>query len=334
MSRGRIIPALLTASALAAAAAPATAQPEPPSYGLNFLRVGSPGNRATIPSEVPNRPYLEIGAVGYEYRMARTEIDTTQWFEFVQAYAPYWNGSPSDPSFTSMWIVPSPGGYRILEGFEHAPAQISWRVAARYCNWLHNGKNPQQWAFESGAYDTSTFTVSPNGVYNDQRMRSPGAQFWIPSRDEWAKAAYYDPDRYGAGQEGYWAFPNGTNEPLVSGLPSAGGQTNAGYAFPSQIIAMPVESYPGVRSPWGLLDLSGGVHEWSEDQSGFPGLRWYLGSRLRGSVGEDQLDWFGIVSDPTFLPAGLRIASAVPPPATVAVLGLGLLITQRRRRIK
>jgi len=34
---------------------------------------------------------------------------------------------------------------------------ISWRVAAMYCNWLHNDKRNDRAAFLNGAYDVSTF---------------------------------------------------------------------------------------------------------------------------------------------------------------------------------
>ena len=34
---------------------------------------------------------------------------------------------------------------------------ISWRVAAMYCKWLHNDKRTDRAAFLNGAYDVSTF---------------------------------------------------------------------------------------------------------------------------------------------------------------------------------
>src|SRR5690606_23240620 len=97
---------------------------------------------------------------------------------------------------------------------------------ARYCNWLHNGKVNEQWAFDTGAYDASTFGRDENGDFTDDYTPLPGARFWIPSVDEWLKAVYYDPDRHGPGEGGWWLFPDSSDDPLVIGYPEDGGETN------------------------------------------------------------------------------------------------------------
>ncbi len=129
--------------------------------------------------------------------------------------------------------------YAMVPGTEEYPTNLSWRFAARFCNWLHNDQSLTQGAFESGAYDTSTFTTNPDGTINDQAVRSPGARFWIPSENEWIKATYYDPNRYGPGQDGYWLQPAGHTEPLISGDPDQGGETSAG----TTLFAIPVGLY-------------------------------------------------------------------------------------------
>jgi sulfatase modifying factor 1 len=318
-------------AALLACEAPVLAQ-APPDYGIDFATIGSPGNRATIPSEVTNMPWLVTGSVGYEYRMSRTEVTSTQWLEFVQAYAPYWTGQPWDVSFTSLFIYPSAGGYSIEKGAENYPVEMSWRMAARYCNWLQNGKGTQQAAFESGAYDTSTFTQNPDESYNDQLTHSPGAKYWIPTRDEWAKAAFFDPNRYGPGQQGYWRFPNRSNDPPITGLPGTGGETNAGIIFPSDPYAMDVGSYPTVLSPWGLLDMSGGVSEWSEDYWFSAAGRYHFGARIRQNVWWDAIDFgLGIVGSPSEQLGGLRVASNIPTPLLWAPVLVAAACSRKRR---
>lgn len=309
----------------------------PPDDGHDWVTIGAPGNRATLPEEVPMRPFLQIGAVGYEYRLTRTEITADQWLGFVQAYAPYWTGSPSDPNFTSWSIYPTPTGYRVSPGQERFPVEMSWQVAARYCNWLHNDRAPEQAAFESGAYDTSTFTVNPDGTANDQATHSPGARYWIPTRDEWVKGAYYDPDRHGPGQEGYW-LSAGSHEDedvwLVSGLPEAGGETNGGLGVPPGL-GMDAGSYPHVPGPWGLLDISGGTTEWTEDLVDTAGHRRVLGSWYRSSgYGiDDRIDNNGFATDPRAIPEGFRLASAVPGPAggVVMIFAMMTLFSRRQR---
>ena len=61
-----------------------------------------------------------------------------------------------------------------------AVTYISWHDALRYCNWLHDGDT------EDGAYSfTGKTTVGP---------RKAGARYFVPTEDEWYKAAYYDPN--------------------------------------------------------------------------------------------------------------------------------------------
>ena len=83
---------------------------------------------------------------------------------------------------------------------------ITWRTAAKFSNWLHNDKASSIAALQDGAYDTSTFTTNPNQTFNDQLTHHPVAKFWIPTLDEWIKAAHYDPNRYGPGEGGYWEY--------------------------------------------------------------------------------------------------------------------------------
>ena len=75
------------------------------------------------------------------------------------------------------------------------------------------------------------------------------------------KAAYYDPDRYGPGEGGYWYEPGSSNQTLNLGPPtSPNAETSRDLAvFDLQYSdGLPVLSYPQTRSPWGLADVSGG----------------------------------------------------------------------------
>jgi formylglycine-generating enzyme required for sulfatase activity len=271
--------------------------------------------------------------VDYEFQITRTEVTVAQWFEFVTAYAPYYTGSPNDPAFTSMWISPSGSGtYQMAPGSENFPADVSWRMAARFCNWHSNGRQNTQAAFETGAYDASTFTTNPDLTYNDQIAHSPGASHWISTQDEWTKAMHYDPDRYGSGQGGYWINPAGGEEPLISGDPWEGGQTNGGIPSIGQITFLPVGSYPDVTSPWGLVDGSGGLREWTETDY-YRQSRAWVGSMWFEDFywWTDRLDQFG-GTWPWVGGQGFRV-STIPAPGTTAcvVFGLGLLARRRRR---
>lgn len=212
---------------------------------------------------------------------------------------------------------------------------MSWEYAARYVNWLHNGKVNEAWAFDDGVYDTSTFTQNADGTYNHQLAHDPDARFWIPTQDEWMKAAYWDPNKHN-GEGGYWLFPNSSDTESIPGLlPEDGGERNAGDdGFP-----LDVGSFPNVQSPWGLFDLAGGESEWSESLASNKrvqtrrlfGTRWgeytfgdpYFPNDIIGS-GRTSNVWSSSI--------GLRLAAAVPSLGTFPIMSVGLFYFARRRR--
>lgn len=300
---------------------------------LTFVAVGAAGNRATVPSEVPWEPDRAVGAVQYEFRISRTEVTTSQWFEFVEAYAPFRSGQPNDSRFTGTYI----GWDSSQQRYSHSQQSSNWAIdpswenAARMCNWLHNGRINAPWAFESGAYDTSTFTINPDGSANHQMSRTPGAQFWIPSYDELVKAIFYDPDRHGQGQDGYWLYPNRSDSPPISGLPQNGGTTNAGLFLPFANVGM----YPNSASAWGVLDGSGSESEFTETVfDPFNRSRIRIGSRNSTPANfvefVDRLDWTGSASLPSET-RGFRVATVVPAPSVVVICGVTCLVRSRRR---
>ncbi|MCA9274260.1 MAG: hypothetical protein KDA31_14590, partial [Phycisphaerales bacterium] len=67
---------------LSVCAFPATAQPAPPDYGFNFITIGDVGNAAY---DGPDQRGVVTGrgSVDYEYRIARTEVTTGQFVEFL-----------------------------------------------------------------------------------------------------------------------------------------------------------------------------------------------------------------------------------------------------------
>mgnify|MGYP001278515819 CR=1 FL=1 len=273
---------LSLAAAVALTAGVAVAQPDP--SGIEFVTVGAPGNAPWMGGGRNNGR----GAVDYEFRIGRFEVTTAQWAEFMNAafdrpandripfVAPpiVWGAQGTTPT--------TAGGlaWRVAAGREMIPVGgVDWRTSAIFCNWLHNGKSSERAAFLDGAYDVSTFGyLSDGGGILDQLTRHEGARFFIPSLDEWIKAAHYDPNRNGAGQGGYWLYSNSSDDPYVyAPPPSAGfnGTANANwndFRFPGQNpYSIPLGAYADTRSPWGLLDVAGGTSEWTEGYFQIPG---------------------------------------------------------------
>jgi formylglycine-generating enzyme required for sulfatase activity len=317
---------------------PAAAQ----DYGFDWVTIGDPGNPAY------DDPWGGLvdgrGSVDYEYRIGRHEVTTGQWMEFVNTFSTqsddmrlfgspfYWGavvdrsyGGPGrryvlDPNIPEAGLLPVHG--------------LDWRLSAMYCNWLHNGRSAELSAIEDGAYDTSTFTRNSDGSFNDQLTRHSDAKFWIPSLDEWVKAAHYDPDRFGQGEGGWWTYANGSDDPLVPGMPGEG-DTSATLEWAGA--AIPLGAYPHAASPWGLLDLSGGTMEWTEEMTDDRRFRWADGAPLFAfedylivdTVDQMGMEWPSVGG--TWM--GLRVAAPVPSSSTGAVLLVVLSspITRRRR---
>ncbi|MBL4699559.1 MAG: SUMF1/EgtB/PvdO family nonheme iron enzyme [Phycisphaerales bacterium] len=268
-------------------------------FGFDFVTIGDPGNRDTTPEESTfsefNFQGPIMGGVDYEFRMARLELTVEQHFEFVVAYLPFYEKRTGHvfgfSFFVGDGIRTAFGVASIREGISlNRPSDMSWEYLARYVNWLHHGKVVEAWAFDSGVYDTSTFTQNDDGTWNHQAAHNPEARYWIPTLDEWVKAAHWDPDKDN-GMGGYWIFQNSSDiEPIPGLLPSEGGERNAGdEGFP-----LDVGSFPDVISPWGMLDMAGGIDEFTETPVEGRGL---FTRRMKGTVYFDDLYGFDMSRD-------------------------------------
>jgi len=339
-------PIPLTPRAVASGAQISTSQ------GIEFVTIGATGNAAWQGNGTQGDRAIGRGSVPYEYRIGRMEVTTAQWVEFFNAAfdrpvserlpnlipPQFWGGVGTAPTV--------PGGlrWRVPAGAELRPVtQIDWRMSAMYCNWLHNDKRTDRDAFFNGAYDILTFTYTGD-VFNDQPAHNPDARFWIPTWDEWLKAAHFDPNRDGAGQAGYWVYSTSSNiRPIGGPPPSLGGTGEANYGWLGAgniAYGVLLGSYPTVQSPWGLLDVSGAAMEWTESiRTDNIGVRYRV---VDGSMyGSTQ--FFGLADTigaagadfPSFslTDYGFRIASRVPAPSTAFVaMVLVIPLVQRKRR--
>lgn len=314
-----------------------------PVSGVDMVRIGAVGNAAWQGDGFASDSNIGRGSVGYEYYIGRLEVTTAQWAEFFNAF--YSIRTLNDTAFPGVYpparwgahlVSPVNLRWTVPAGREMFPVGgISWRTAAVYCNWLHNGKAVNREAFMNGAYDVSTFGQAVN-VYFDQLAHNPDARYWIPTRNEWMKAVHYDPNKDG-GVGGWWREGNGSNQISVAGPPGIG-QANYGFSTPDPF-SIPLGSYPDVRSPWGLLDVAGGTSEWMEDawtSFGQNQARYYDGSNWSTEYnGYWVLDT--IYSTGTTFPnsgqfwTGFRLAASVPTPSVVAVLGLAMIMSAKRR---
>ncbi len=331
-----------------------------PLTGIDMARIGAVGN-VGYNREDPVGQTIGRGSVGYEYNIGRTEVPSSLFVEFYSAlYArstpvpipvnlvePFRWGGEVDTSYAG------PGTrFRLRTDVANAAmlpvGGIDWRTCAILCNWLHNNKSLDANAFLNGAYDVSTFSPVPFPTFTDQRTHHPDARYWIPTWDEWLKAAHYDPNKQNSDGTlgGWWIQPNATDIPLTYGLPaSLGGsplnQANAGFQTPQQVeYTVPLKAYMGVQSPWGLWDVAGGAREWTEEIfeviPGQPSSRIFDGTGW-GSIGTAS-DFIygrgGATPNASSTSYGLRIASLVPSPGVTIAFALNILWITRRNRSK
>lgn len=332
LSRRRCVALCVALSAAISCVRAAPAGVMPPDHGFTWKTIGNAGNRATNPSEVPTYPQLQLGAVAHEFRMATTQVTVGQFFEFVRAFAPYnqWGEVTPYGVIANAYIYNTGGQWTMTPFARDLPVETSWRFAAMYCNWLCNDKGTTREAFETGAYDVSTFNFRQDGdplFWTDQRARTPGARFFLPTLDEWVKGFHYDPDRYGQGRGGYWQYPNGTDTPMIAGFPWDGGQHALGYN------GVPVGSYPDQQSPYGLLDGSNWVPQWTET-AGATGKRLMRNWDL-GFFDPVRLEGYGEFLSPDFTAFGFgfRVAATIPAPSIAwPICAAASMVTALRRR--
>jgi formylglycine-generating enzyme required for sulfatase activity len=186
---------------------------------IEMVTVGNPGNP-------PDQDFGlgPIGDVPYVYRISKNEVTNALYAEFLNSVA-----SPDDPNglFNPLMesnprggIVQSAGtaggvAYEVKPYMGDKPVVfVDWFDAARFCNWLHNGKPAGAQGItttERGAYTlTGPISVQLPGTdpIHGANGRNAGARFCLPSLSEWHKAAYYQPAQAGGATNNYWSFPS------------------------------------------------------------------------------------------------------------------------------
>jgi formylglycine-generating enzyme len=254
---------------------------------LEFVTVGDPGN-------APDTRYnnISVGAVAYTYAIGKYDVTAGQYCEFLNAvaktdtYAMYNTYMDTANSAYGCNIkrsgTSSSYSYSVASDWANRPVNwVSWSDAARFANWLQNGQPtfPIGTSGEvAGSTETGAYTL--NGATSDANLmavsRNLGATWWVPSEDEWYKAAYFDPNKPGGA--GYWDYPTRSNA-APSNVFSTTGTNNAnfynsGYTIGARYYRTEVGAFAGSLGPYGTFDQGGNVWQWNDSNvSGYRGRR-------------------------------------------------------------
>jgi sulfatase modifying factor 1 len=273
---------------------------------IPVVPIGNIGNAYGPPTGSGGAAY---GGVNYAYSIGTTEVTIAQYASFLNSvastdtYELYHPSMATDLKVAGIARNGSPGSYSYsVLGSPNKPiTYVNWADAARFCNWLHNGQpTGLQTASttEDGAYPVNG---AMSYLQMDAIARQSNAQWFLPTVDEWHKAAYHKND----GVTGnYWVYPTrsntapfsdqppGLDAPLASNTANFYGNDglansyNDGYAvtgttsFSSgQSYLTDVGAYTAAASPYGTYDQAGNVMEWTEglmagSQRVAPGSSW------------------------------------------------------------
>ena len=297
---------------------------------LSFVPVGNPGNAAD--------PSTGYGSVGYVYRMGEYDVTVGQYCQFLNAvaktdtYGLYNSYMALDSNSTivgslypTVGITQNGGSgnytYSVTggdsQGVNCPIFDVTWGDAARFSNWLQNGQPTG--AEGPGTTETGAYTLNGDTTNLLAESRNTGATYFIPTENEWYKAAYYKPSN-----GTYWGYPTQSNS-YPSNILSTTGTNNAnfagnpGYTDPTNYLT-PVGAFASSPGPYGTYDMGGDVWQWNEavigSSRGLRGGSWYSDSDFLLSY------YYRNSYAPTgeLLFFGFRVAASVPEPSAITLL--------------
>ena len=311
---------------------------------IETTAVGDPNNAADTRTG--------LGSVAYEFSVSKFEVTNDQYAAFLNAVDP--DGLNPQAVYVSNMGTEARGGinfsslaaqgakYGVKQDMGNKPVNmVGWFQAARFANWVNNGAvSFGSTAASFSAIETGAYSL--NGQSSGVFFRNINAVWWIPSSDEFYKAAFY---KSGSLNAGYWSYPTqsdvapGTVTADSTGTGSAGASGNfANHLETAQwnslVGNLTTVGSNGGPSAYGTHDMGGNVWEWLDTWSN--SNVYYRG----GATLNDASQMLYSTAYTTYPDntggnnVGFRVAT-VPEPSTYALLimgAAGVLWWSRRKR--
>jgi len=317
---------LLILSLLALSYQTASAQLVTESFGsganaftMDFVTIGNPNNAADTTGS-PN----PVGSVSYTFNIGKYEVSR----DLINKAN---NGGGLGLTLADIYGG-NGGGYGGNDN--NSPATgISLNEAARFVNWLNISKGYQAaYNFTSTGSNTDITTWSDEHSSGANKYRHKDAYFFLPSEDEWYKAAYGSPN-------GTWYnYPTGSN---IAPAAAPGGTTEGTAVFGGSttgVSRLAEINSAGGLSGFGTMGQGGNAYEWVETSSDLlndSGREYRTGRGGSWVSNSDQLEatYRSTGQDPMaeMWDTGFRVAS-VPEPSSLSLLALGGVVVALRRR--
>ena len=204
-------------------------------FTLDFTTIGNAGNAAD--------PTTGYGAVPYAYRIGKYAISQNQ------INAATVNGLQGVTA--GAWSGDQPAG------------NITWYQAAAFVNWLNTnqGYDPAyNLTYSNGSYTMSLWPTNKAWTIGGTNLyRNASCYYFLPSENEWYKAAYGKADG-----SGYYLYPTGSDSipTAVASGTAAGTAVYSGYAVRPSAPASVFMA--GGLSPYGTIGQGGNIHQWEE----------------------------------------------------------------------
>jgi hypothetical protein len=203
--------------------------------------------------------FSNIGAMNF--LIGNNEVTLNQYVEFLNSVGRSDPNHLYNPLMQGSGVMRAGGSgyysYTVDEGFENYPvAYVSWFDAARYANWMANGKpagSQGPATTEDGTYTMGSSSIVRNTI-NPNTDAPP--TFWLLNESEWYTSAYLKSDG-----TALWSYPTQSNAAPNSTGANPANFANFGGAFGE---TTPVGFFDQSPGPFGTFDQAGNVREWTE----------------------------------------------------------------------